>query len=87
MACAAPTITIDLERAAGVESEGPVGDSAEGGSAPRLLPRASTWVGMPEADVAKLLVGVTIRKRFIQYGAFDGVILSFDDSPVCRTVL
>jgi len=83
MACAAP-IT-NLERAAGAEHEGPQqqvrGSVDADGSTPRLFPSASTWVGMPEADVAKLLVGVTIRKQFLQYGTFDGVVQSFDAKP------
>jgi len=83
MACAAPTTAIDLERAAGAERarlQTQVGGSADAdGSGLRLVSSASTWVGMPEADVAKLLVGVTIRKRFLQYGTFDGLVMSFDE--------
>ncbi len=37
------------------------------------------WVGMAETDVAKQLIGLTIRKRFVQFGWFNGNIDSFED--------
>ena len=84
MAYATQPKPINLESAASVERaelQKQVGDIADANSCtPRLLSSASTWISMPKADVGKILVGVTICMRFLQYCTLDGVVLSFDDT-------
>ena len=40
---------------------------------------AKGWVGMAQTDVAKELIGLSIRKRFVQFGWFNGTIDSFEE--------